>query len=95
MVVGDIAVLPRVKDGQGLGDMVELAIKVIQASGLKYEVDAMSTSVEGEFDEVMELYKRVHRAVMDAGVDRLVTIMRIDEKKGGVTIDEKVASFRQ
>lgn len=94
MVVGDIAVLPRAKETQGLGELVEVAINVIKASGLKYEVDAMSTAVEGEFDEVMDLFKRVHRAVMDTGTDRLVTIMRVDEKRGGVTIEEKLSSFR-
>lgn len=74
--------------------MVALAVTEIQASGLRYEVDAMSTAVEGEFDEVMDLFKRVHRAVMDSGVDRVLTIIRIDEKRGGVTIDHKVSSFR-
>ncbi len=93
-VVGDIAVLPRAGSPADMSKLVELAIGVIQKSGLKYEVDAMSTTVEGEFDEVMDLYKRVHRVVMDAGADRLITIMRIDEKRGGVTIDGKVSRFR-
>ncbi|MBI4317183.1 MAG: MTH1187 family thiamine-binding protein [Chloroflexi bacterium] len=93
-VVADISVLPRSADVPSLGTFVEVAVKVIQSSGLKYEVDAMSTAVEGEFEEVMDLFKRVHRAVMDAGADRLVTIIRIDEKRGGVTIDGKLEGFR-
>ena len=94
MVVGDIAVLPRGGAADDPIALVDLAIGVIQASGLNYEVDAMSTVVEGEFDEVMDLYRRVHRAVMEAGADRLITIMRVDEKIGGVSIGEKISRFR-
>jgi uncharacterized protein (TIGR00106 family) len=93
-VVGDITIVPRASTGQNLSDLVALAIGVIQGSGLRYEVGAMSTTVEGDFDEVFELFKRVHRAVADAGVDRVLTTIRLDEKKGGVTIDHKVKRFR-
>ena len=32
-------------------------IEIIQNSGLNYEIGAMSTTVEGEFDEVFEIIK--------------------------------------
>lgn len=94
MVVGDIAVLPRAKGVDSVGEMVAQAIEVIRTSGLKYEVGPMSTAVEGEFEEVMDLFKRVHRAVVDGGADRVITIVRLDEKRGGVTIEGKLEGFR-
>ena len=46
---------------------VEAAIAVIQASGLRYEVGALGTALEGEADEVWATLRAAHEAMMLAG----------------------------
>jgi uncharacterized protein YqgV (UPF0045/DUF77 family) len=46
---------------------VEAAITVIQASGLRYEVGALGTTLEGEADEVWATLRAAHEAMLAAG----------------------------
>ena len=46
---------------------VEAAIAVIQASGLRYEVGALGTTLEGEADEVWATLRGAHEAMLAAG----------------------------
>lgn len=92
MVIADIAVMPLVPavSEEELYKQVDAAIDYIKKSGLKYEIGAMSTTVEGEYDEIFDLIKKVHRIPFDVGSERVITVVRIDEKKGGLTIDDKL-----
>ena len=88
----DIQVLPSTS-----GDVyaiVDRAIGVIQASGLKYEVGALGTTVEGDLETCLDVAKRAHRACFVDGVAGVVTIIKIGEAVGGSTIEEKVSKFR-
>ena len=97
MAVADISVVPWypvAKEEEGYA-MVDKAIKVIQASGLKYEVGAMSTSVEGSLPDILALVQKIHQTIFSLGVDRVLTNLRIDEKKSGpLTIESKVNKSR-
>jgi uncharacterized protein YqgV (UPF0045/DUF77 family) len=46
---------------------VEAAIAVIQASGLRYEVGALGTTLEGEDDHVWATLRATHEAMLAAG----------------------------
>jgi uncharacterized protein YqgV (UPF0045/DUF77 family) len=46
---------------------VEAAIAVIKASGLRYEVGALGTTLEGEADEVWATLRAAHEAMIAAG----------------------------
>jgi uncharacterized protein YqgV (UPF0045/DUF77 family) len=46
---------------------VEAAIAVIKASGLRHEVGALGTTLEGEADEVWATLRAAHEAMIAAG----------------------------
>jgi len=48
---------------------VEAAIAVIQASGLRYEVGALGTTLEGEADAVWDTLRAAHEAMLIAGAN--------------------------
>jgi uncharacterized protein (TIGR00106 family) len=48
--------------GEGVSEPVAAAIRVVRASGLPNRTDAMFTTVEGEWDEVMDVIKRAVEA---------------------------------
>jgi uncharacterized protein YqgV (UPF0045/DUF77 family) len=56
---------------------IEAAIAVIETSGLKYEVEALGTTIEGEPDQLWPLLRRVHEACLDAGADSVVTVVKV------------------
>lgn len=49
--------------GEEVGEYVADAVRVVRESGLPNRTDAMFTSVEGEWDEVMDVVKRAVAAV--------------------------------
>jgi uncharacterized protein (TIGR00106 family) len=49
--------------GEAVGEQVAAAIRVVRDSGLPNHTDAMFTTVEGEWDEVMDVLKRAVDAV--------------------------------
>ena len=76
---------------------IDAAIAVVQGSGLKYEVGALGTTVEGDPDEVWPLMRQVHEACLNAGAGGLVTVIKVEQasRVDGPTIDSLTGKFRE
>jgi uncharacterized protein (TIGR00106 family) len=86
-------VLPKVKYGNSYA-IVDKAIEVVQASGVKYEVGPMETVMEGQYDQLLEIVKRAQEACIEAGASEVMTFIKVHYRPEGVTIDEKIAKYR-
>jgi uncharacterized protein (TIGR00106 family) len=74
---------------------VERAIDVIKASGLKYEVEPMGTTIEGDFDAAMDTAIRALKAPLEAGAEGVFTIIKVSHRaRGGATMDQLVGKHR-
>lgn len=91
-VVAEFSVTPLV-EGE-IRPYIDTAIQEIDKTGLKHEVGPSGTTVEGDLDQVLEAIKHAHEAVFDKGANRVVTEIRIDEKKGGLCMEEEVQGYR-
>jgi len=81
--------------GSSIGDQLAEVLKIVDSSGLPYKINPMGTVVEGEWDEVMKLVKKCHKAVMKNG-ERVLTDISIDDRKGMPSrIDQKVKSVER
>lgn len=63
--------------GEGVSEYVAEAVKVVRASGLPNSTDAMFTSIEGEWDEVMAVVKQAVDAVA-ARAPRVSVVLKAD-----------------
>ena len=75
--------------------IVDGAIHEIQSAGVKYEVGPMETTMEGDLDALLEVVKAAHRACFVDGVEHVVTVVKIGEKVGGSSMEEKVSKYRK
>jgi len=76
---------------------VEAAIALIQRSGLKYEVGALGTTVEGDPDAIWPLARAVHEACLSAGANSLVSVVKFAQGRDEATantIDSLTGKFR-
>ena len=71
---------------------VEAAIAVIEASGLRYEVGALGTTLEGEDDAVWATLRAAHEAMLAAGATGGISHVKIASVNR--TIDSLTAKFR-
>lgn len=67
--------------GESLSADVAKVLDLVDKSGLDYRLTPMGTIVEGEWDEVMELIKRCHQAMLERA-NRVSTRIHIDDRKG-------------
>lgn len=67
--------------GEHVGVSVAEAVRVVRASGLPNETNAMFTTVEGEWDDVMGVVERAVDAVL-AGAPRCSLTLKADIHPG-------------
>lgn len=78
--------------GDSVSDAVADAVRIVRASGLPNETNAMFTNVEGEWDEVMGLIKQCVMAVAEQA-PRVSVVVKVDYRPGhDDALHAKVAS---
>lgn len=94
-VIADFCIVP-VGVGVSLSRYVAACEEVIEQRGLKAQLHAYGTNVEGEWDQVLGALKRCHEVVHEMGAPRITTTVklgtRIDREQ---TMKEKVQSVEE
>ncbi|KUP95518.1 MTH1187 family thiamine-binding protein [Thermobifida cellulosilytica] len=67
--------------GESVAPAVARAVKVVRDSGLPNRTDAMFTSIEGEWDEVMDVVRRAVEAAAE-GASRVSLVLKADIREG-------------
>jgi uncharacterized protein (TIGR00106 family) len=67
--------------GEGVGEIVAEAVRVVRESGLPNQTDAMFTTVEGDWDEAMAVVKKAVEAVA-ARAPRVSLVLKADVRPG-------------
>ena len=71
---------------------VEAAVRVIQASGLRHEVGALGTTLEGDDDAVWATLRAAHEAMLAAGASTGISHVKIASV--GRSMESLTAKFR-
>jgi uncharacterized protein (TIGR00106 family) len=66
---------------ESVADSVAEAVRIVRASGLPNHTDSMFTTIEGEWDEVMDVVKRATEAV-GAHAGRVSLVLKADIRPG-------------
>lgn len=88
-----IQVLPRVPD-QDLYPVIDKVIAHIASQGVVHVVGPMETTMEGEYDHLMAIVKQCHEICVEAGATRVASVVKVDYRPEGITIDEKIGKYR-
>ena len=89
-----LQVLPRA-EGKNPYHLVDKAIEIIEKSGVTYQVCPFETVMEGSYEELMEVVKKVHEACYEAGTETMMTYIKIQSSANGdVTIDDKMEKYK-
>lgn len=82
--------------GEGVGEIVADAVRVVRESGLPNKTDSMFTEIEGDsWEEVMAVVQHAVEAVA-ARAPRVSTVIKADWRTGvSDAINQKVASVER
>jgi len=91
-MIAEFSVFP-VGKGESLSQYVVECVKIVQLSGLAYELTPMGTIVQGDHDQVMTVISNCHKKVASMA-DRVVTNIKIDDRKDERPMRHKVESVK-
>jgi len=97
MAMIDLSVVPVGTATPSASQYVAGAVRILQNEpDIKYELTAMNTIIEGDLEHLLTLARRMHQSAFDAGVMRVVTTIRIDERRDKpLTISGKLEAVRK
>lgn len=58
-------------------------LKIVKKSGLRHLLTPMGTALEGDLDEVLQVIREMQETIFAAGVQRISTIIKIDDRRDG------------
>lgn len=67
--------------GESLSSSVSKAVRIIEESGLSYTLGPMGTSIEGEWNEIMEVITRCFEMLQKES-NRIYLVLNADYRKG-------------
>ena len=93
MIIAEIQVAPSPPGtAENPHAYVEAAIAVIEASGLRHEVGALGTTLEGDADAVWATLRAAHEAMLTAGATTGISHVKVATVNR--TMDSLTAKFR-
>lgn len=82
MAIIDISVVPVGTATPSVSRFVAGAVKILQNEpGIKYQLTPMNTVIEGDLEHLLALAKKMHDSAFKSGIQRVVTTLRIDERR--------------
>ena len=92
-----IQVLPKVQNDEELCRIVDEVIAYIKSTGLNYFVGPCETSIEGDYDTLMEVVKNCQLIAVKAGAPAVSAYVKIGYKPDGevLSIEKKVGKYHR
>jgi len=82
MAIAEVSILPLGTRTPSVSKYVARAVSVLrQEKDVKYELTSMGTIIEGDLEKILKVVKKMHQATFDEGVMRIVTTIKIDDRR--------------
>ncbi len=95
MIVAELSITP-IGEGTSVSKYIKTALESLKENGVKFRANAMSTVIEVEdLETLFNVVKKVHETVLNAGAKRLITDLKIDDRKDKeITIESKLKAIK-
>ncbi len=92
-----IQVLPNLMEKGEVIRVVDEVIAYIRSKNLKMNVGPFETTVEGNYEELMEIVKECQIIAVKAGAEGVMSYVKINYKPKGelLTIEEKISKYNR
>ena len=92
-----IQVLPKADSDEELIRIVDEVIDYIKSTGLEYYVGPCETSIEGDYDQLMDIIKECQKVAVLAGAREVSAYVKINYRPKGdiLTIERKVKKHHE
>ncbi|WP_456397515.1 MTH1187 family thiamine-binding protein [Desulfurobacterium sp.] len=96
MAIMEISVVPVGTGNPCISEYVSYAYKFLKEKGYHFQLTAMGVIVQGDVEELLQLALEIHRRPFEKGALRVMTTIRIDERKGtDLTVKGKLNKLKK
>ena len=96
MAIVEVSIVPLGTGSTSVSGYVANCLKVLDVSGLSYELHGMGTIIEGALPDLLAIIRQMHEVPFNEGAQRVVTSIKIDDRRDKkATIQDKVESVRR
>lgn len=89
-----IQIIPKTPHGENVIPYVDRAIAIIEESGVKYQVNPLETTMEGEMSELMQVIERMNEAMIEMGSVSVISQIKIVFNPNGISMDQLTEKYR-
>jgi uncharacterized protein (TIGR00106 family) len=94
-VIADLCVVP-LGVGVSVSEYVAACEKVLKKAGLKIQLHAYGTNIEGDWDKVFKAIKKCHEVVHQMGAPRITTTLKFGTRTDRFqTMAQKIESVKR
>ena len=92
-----IQVLPSVLEDEEICRIVDEVIAYIKSTGYNYYVGPFETTIEGPYDELMDIVKECQHIAIRAGAPSVAAYVKVSYKPEGevLSIERKIGKYHQ
>ena len=94
-VMVDLCVIPM-GVGVSVSSHVAACQRILRQAGVRHQMHAWGTNIEGDWDTVFAAIKQCHEAVHGMGAPRIVTSLKIGTRTDRIqTLEDKIQSVQE
>jgi len=92
MPLMEISIVPVGTNTPSFSNMVKDVCRMVEQSGLHYQITPTATVIEGDLDRLMDVAREIHRSSMQNGTNRVITQITIDDRRDQpISLESQVA----
>ena len=94
VIIAELSIVPIGK-GVSVSQYVKVAIRTLEGRGVRVIPGPVSTVLEcKDIDLLLKAVKAAHRAVLESGVERVITTLKIDDRTDkDASVDSKLRAI--
>lgn len=89
-----IQIIPKTKNGESVIPYVDEAIRVIQESGVKFEVHPLETTMEGDLQQLLQVIMKMNDHMIEMGSSNVISQIKVLYQPSGISMDQLTEKYR-
>ncbi|TRZ38913.1 thiamine-binding protein [Niallia circulans] len=89
-----VQIIPKTKNGENVIPYVDEAIKIIEESGVKYEVHPLETTMEGDMEELFHVISSMNKKMIEIGSSNVITQIKVLYQPTGIEMEDLTGKYR-
>lgn len=89
-----IQIIPKTKNGESVIPYVDEAIRVIQESGVKFEVHPLETTMEGDLQQLLQVITKMNDRMIEMGSSNVISQIKVLYQPSGISMNQLTEKYR-